>query len=151
MKLLFGNKKEDLLSRLKKHDPAAQKIFYDQNVKKYLGTARGYISDLYQAEDCVIKAFCKIFKHIESYRGEGNFDAWARKIVVNECLNFIKSHKTVFIWMMFTLLFWRKFMRRRLCSILMHRNFWISFRIPTEWFLISMYWKNIHIRRLLRH
>ncbi|WP_144281323.1 RNA polymerase sigma factor [Chryseobacterium echinoideorum] len=96
MKLLFRNKKEDLLSRLKKHDPAAQKIFYDQNVKKYLSVARGYISDLYQAEDCVIKAFCKIFKHIESYRGEGNFDGWARKIVVNECLNFIKSHKTVF-------------------------------------------------------
>ncbi|WP_312089038.1 RNA polymerase sigma factor [Chryseobacterium sp.] len=96
MKLSFGNKKENLLSRIKKNDPAAQKIFYDQNVKKFLSVARSYISDLYQAEDCVIKAFCKIFKHIESFRGEGNFDGWARRIVVNECLNFIKSHKTVF-------------------------------------------------------
>jgi len=96
MKLLFGNKKEDLLSRLKKQDPAAQKIFYDQNVKKFLSVSRSYISDLYQAEDCLIKAFCKIFKSIESFRGEGSFDGWARRIVVNECLNFIKSHKTVF-------------------------------------------------------
>ncbi len=96
MKLSFGNKKENLLSGIKKNDPAAQKIFYDQNVKKFLSVARSYISDLYQAEDCVIKAFCKIFKHIESFRGEGNFDGWARRIVVNECLNFIKSHKTVF-------------------------------------------------------
>jgi RNA polymerase sigma-70 factor (ECF subfamily) len=27
MKLLFGNKKDDLLSRLKRQEPAAQKIF----------------------------------------------------------------------------------------------------------------------------
>lgn len=96
MKLLFGNKKDDLLSRLKRQDPAAQKIFYDQNVRKFLSISRSYITDLYQAEDCVIKAFCKIFKNMESFRNEGSFDGWARRIVVNECLNFIKSHKTVF-------------------------------------------------------
>jgi len=96
MKLLFGNKKEDLLSRLKKQEPAAQKIFYDQHVKKFLSISRAYITDLYQAEDCVIKAFCKIFKNMESFRNEGSFEGWARRIVVNECLNFIKSHKTVF-------------------------------------------------------
>jgi RNA polymerase sigma-70 factor (ECF subfamily) len=96
MKLLFGNKKDDLLNRLKKQEPAAQKIFYDQHVKKFLSISRSYITDLYQAEDCVIKAFCKIFKNMESFRNEGSFDGWARRIVVNECLNFIKSHKTVF-------------------------------------------------------
>ncbi len=96
MKLLFGNKKDDLLSRLKRQDPAAQKIFYDRNVRKFLSISRSYITDLYQAEDCVIKAFCKIFKNMESFRNEGSFDGWARRIVVNECLNFIKSHKTVF-------------------------------------------------------
>ncbi|BFO65313.1 RNA polymerase sigma factor [Chryseobacterium sp. S0630] len=96
MKLLFGNKKNDLLSLLKKQDPAAQKIFYEQNVKRFLSVSKSYVSDLYQAEDCLIKAFCKIFKHIESFRGESNLESWARRIVVNECLNFIKSHKTVF-------------------------------------------------------
>lgn len=96
MKLLFGNKKDDLLSRLKRQEPAAQKVFYDQNVKKFLSIGRSYITDLYQAEDCVIKAFCKIFKNMDSFRNEGSFEGWARRIVVNECLNFIKSHKTVF-------------------------------------------------------
>nr|WP_315027425.1 RNA polymerase sigma factor [uncultured Chryseobacterium sp.] len=96
MKLLFKNKKDDLLSRLKKQDPAAQKFFYEQNVKRFLSVSKSYISDLYQAEDCLIKAFCKIFRHIESFRGDANLESWARRIVVNECLNFIKSHKTVF-------------------------------------------------------
>jgi RNA polymerase sigma factor (sigma-70 family) len=96
MNLLFGNKKDDLLGRLKKQDSAAQKIFYEQNVKKFLSVSKSYISDLYQAEDCVIKAFCKIFKNIDAFRNEGSLEGWARRIVVNECLNFIKSHKTVF-------------------------------------------------------
>lgn len=96
MKLLFRNKKDDLLSRLKKQDPVAQKLFYEQNVKRFLSVSKSYVNDLYQAEDCLIKAFCKIFKHIESFRGEANLESWARRIVVNECLNFIKSHKTVF-------------------------------------------------------
>ncbi len=96
MKILFKNKKEDLLSRLKKQEPAAQKIFYEQNVGRFLSVSKSYVTDLYQAEDCVIKAFCKIFKSVETFRGDGNLEGWARKIVVNECLNFIKSHKTVF-------------------------------------------------------
>ena len=96
MKILFNNKKDDLLSRLKKQEPAAQKIFYEQNVKRFLSVSKSYVSDIYQAEDCVIKAFCKIFKSIETFRGDGNVESWARRIVVNECLNFIKSHKTVF-------------------------------------------------------
>ena len=94
MKLLFNHKKDDLLSRLQKQEPAAQKIFYEQNVKKFLSISKSYVSDIYQAEDCVIKAFCKVFKSVETFRGDGNLEGWARRIVVNECLNFIKSHKT---------------------------------------------------------
>ena len=96
MNILFHNKKDDLLSRLKKQEPAAQKIFYEQNVKRFLSVSKSYVTDIYQAEDCVIKAFCKVFKSIETFRGEGNLEGWARRILVNECLNFIKSHKTVF-------------------------------------------------------
>ena len=96
MNILFHNKKDDLLSRLKKQEPTAQKIFYEQNVKRFLSVSKSYVTDIYQAEDCVIKAFCKVFKSIETFRGEGNLEGWARRILVNECLNFIKSHKTVF-------------------------------------------------------
>ena len=96
MKILFHNKKDDLLNRLRRQEPGAQKIFYEQNVKRFLSVSNSYISDIYQAEDCVIKAFYKIFKNIGSFRSEGSLEGWARRIVVNECLNFIKSRKTVF-------------------------------------------------------
>lgn len=96
MKILFPSKKDDLLSGLKNQEPGAQKIFYEQNGRKFLSVAQSYVTDIYQAEDCLIKAFCKIYKNINTFRGEGNLEGWARRIVVNECLNFIKSRKAVF-------------------------------------------------------
>lgn len=96
MKLLFKTSKPDIIQRLKQHDPAAQKLFYEQQSGKLLSVCRSYVKDIYHAEDCLVKAFCKIFKHIESFKNEGSIEGWARKIAVNECLNFLKSHKTIF-------------------------------------------------------
>jgi len=95
VKTVFGYKKEDVISRLKKNDPIAQKMFYDQNIKKFLGVSRTYIRDIHYAEDCVIRAFCKIYKNIDSFNHSGSFEGWTRRIVVNECLNFIKTRKNV--------------------------------------------------------
>lgn len=94
--IVIGNKNEDLLKRLVRQESAAQKMYYEKNVGKFLSISRSYINDIFHAEDCVIKAFCKIFKSIETYRSEGNFDGWARRIVVNECLNFLKTRKNIF-------------------------------------------------------
>lgn len=96
MRLFAKHQNEKLLKPLLKQDAAAQKIYYENNVGKFLSISRAYIKDVFHAEDCVIKAFCKIFNHISTYRGDGNFDGWARRIVVNECLNFLKTRKNIF-------------------------------------------------------
>lgn len=96
MKLFFRNKEDVFLKKLQSQNAGAQKLFYDQNVKKFLSVSRSYITDSYQAEDCVIRGFCKIFENVQNFRGDGSLEAWSRKIIVNECLNFIKSNKTVF-------------------------------------------------------
>ncbi|MCT3662937.1 RNA polymerase sigma factor [Elizabethkingia anophelis] len=93
---ILSKHKDDLVSLLKKHDPVAQRRFYEQQSPKLLSVSRTYIKDIYHAEDCLIKAFCKIFKNIESFRNDGSINAWARRIVVNECLSFLKSQKTIF-------------------------------------------------------
>jgi len=38
------------------------------------------------AEDALIQAFYKIFSKIDQYSGQGNFEGWMRRIIVNECL-----------------------------------------------------------------
>ncbi len=95
MRLAFKHNKSDVVLLLKKKDSVAQKTFYEQNVGKFLSVSKAYVSDIFYAEDCTIKAFCKIFNQIENFRSEGSFDGWCRRIVVNECLNFIKTRKNL--------------------------------------------------------
>lgn len=90
-----SQKVELLLPPLKKQDPLAQKELFDRFSGKMLSVCRSYISDLHFAEDCMLKAFVKVFKNIDSYKSEGSFEGWIRRIMVNECLDFIKLNKSM--------------------------------------------------------
>lgn len=92
------NKKTDeqqLVLRLQKYEPAAQKKLYDQLAKKMLSVCRSYISDTHYAEDCMINGFCKVYAHVQKFKSEGSFEGWVRRIMVNECLTFLRSNKTL--------------------------------------------------------
>ncbi len=39
-----------------------------------------------QAEDLLVESFYKIFSKIDQYKGEGSFEGWMKRIVINECL-----------------------------------------------------------------
>jgi RNA polymerase sigma-70 factor (ECF subfamily) len=49
------------------------------------------------AEDLTQEAFIKAFRKIEQYRGEVSFGAWLKRIVVNRCLDFLKSRQQHFV------------------------------------------------------
>jgi len=87
---------ENLIKLLKKQDASAQKFFYHQNAGRFLSVCRMYIRETMAAEDCLMHAFYKIFKNIGSYKETGKLENWARRIVINECLNYLKKHKTIF-------------------------------------------------------
>ncbi|WP_313304457.1 sigma-70 family RNA polymerase sigma factor [Empedobacter sp.] len=98
MKLFVLNRKskeEILVDRLKKNDALAQKELYEQNSKKMLSVCRSYIEDMHYAEDCMINGFCKVFNHIEKFQNKGSFEGWMRRIMVNECLTFLRANKTL--------------------------------------------------------
>ncbi len=98
MKLFVLNRKskeELLVNRLKKNDALAQKELYQQSSKKMLSVCRSYIEDMHYAEDCMINGFCKVFNHIQKFENKGSFEGWIRRIMVNECLTFLRSNKTL--------------------------------------------------------
>lgn len=45
------------------------------------------------AEDVLQESFIKAFQRIEQFRGEVTFGAWLKRIVVNGCIDFLKSNK----------------------------------------------------------
>ena len=60
-----------------------------------LSVCRSYIEDMHYAEDCMINGFCKVFNHIQKFQNKGSFEGWVRRIMVNECLTFLRSNKTL--------------------------------------------------------
>lgn len=84
---------EHLLTELRKQNRLAQKELFDKNSSKMLSVCRSYVNDFHHAEDCMLKGFVKVFKNIDRFKSEGSFEGWIRRIMVNECLDFIKLNK----------------------------------------------------------
>lgn len=76
-----------------RNDRDAQRILFEQYAPKMLSVCRSYISDLQDAEDIMLSGFYKVFKHIESFRSEGSFEGWIRRIMVREAIDFLRKNK----------------------------------------------------------
>jgi len=78
-----------------RNDREAQRVIYNKYSPKLLSICRQYINDIHAAEDVLVTAFMKIFTHISKFENKGNFEAWIRRITVNECISFIRANKKV--------------------------------------------------------
>lgn len=52
-----------------------------------------YLKDTAAAEDAMQEAFVKAFSKLDQFKGGVTFGAWLKKIVINRCLDTIKSKK----------------------------------------------------------
>ena len=73
----------------------AQQKIYTQYAPKMLSVCRQYIKDIHHAEDLMITAFMKVFTHLKNFEHKGSFEGWIRRIMVNECISFIRVQKKV--------------------------------------------------------
>ena len=56
-----------------------------------VGIAAGVLRDRGEAEDQAQNAYWNAFQHLEQFQGESEFSTWLARIVVNQCLMFIRS------------------------------------------------------------
>lgn len=75
-------------------DRSAQEKLFRLYSPTMLGICLRYTKDRDEAEDVLQEAFIKIFTNLEGFRGEGSFEGWMKRIVVNTSLNnYYKSKK----------------------------------------------------------
>lgn len=55
------------------------------------GVLRRYLRSNEDREDVLVEAFFKVFENLERFRGDGSFEGWIRRIVVNEALMFLRK------------------------------------------------------------
>jgi RNA polymerase sigma factor (sigma-70 family) len=87
----------ELIKEAKQGSSAAQKCLFDQLSDKMLMVCRRYVKSPEDAEELMLDGFYKFFRNISSfnYQGDAAFYAWLKKIMINECLMFLRK-KTVF-------------------------------------------------------
>lgn len=92
---LLGTQEQRLVERLQQADKTAAREFYTRYIDDLAGVCMRYIADEESLKDVLQNAFANIFSHISDfeYRGEGSLLAWAKRIVVNESLRFLKAEK----------------------------------------------------------
>ncbi|MBB6001762.1 sigma-70 family RNA polymerase sigma factor [Arcicella rosea] len=84
---------EALVKACQKGDPKAQRRVYEKYSPKMLGICFRYVHDEFEAEEIMIEGFVKVFDKINSFKLEGSFEGWIRRIMVNESLMYLRSNK----------------------------------------------------------
>lgn len=78
------------------NDRRVQRAVYDRFSPLMAAVARRYCRRDADADDVLVSAFFKVFDKIDTFGGEGSFEGWIRRIVVNEALMLLrKKHALV--------------------------------------------------------
>jgi len=66
-------------------------MLYERFAPKMFGVCKRYVRTREDAEDVLIEGFFKVYDNIEKFRGQGSFEGWIRRIVVNQSLMFLRK------------------------------------------------------------
>jgi RNA polymerase sigma-70 factor (ECF subfamily) len=91
------NTEEEIISACKDGNREAQKHLYDLYASKFFGICLRYMKDQRDGEEVLTNGFMKIFDNISKYRAEGSFEGWMKRIMVNECLGYIRKNRQMYL------------------------------------------------------
>ena len=83
----------ELVREAKQGSAAAQRYLFDLLADKMGMLCRRYVKNRENAEEILLDGFFKLFRGLGDFRYEGEkaFYAWVKKIMVNECLMFLRK------------------------------------------------------------
>jgi RNA polymerase sigma factor (sigma-70 family) len=90
---------QEFIQRCKKHDKSAQKKLFEELYAPLVRSASRYLTDLSEAEDCVMKGLLKAFLNIRNftYQEPQGLHLWIRRIVINEALMVLRKRRNFFL------------------------------------------------------
>ena len=94
---IYRAKEDELIKGCLKRDRAAQQHLFDRYSSKMYGICFRYVRNAMEAEDILITAFTKIFERIGQFKGEGSFEGWIRRIMVNEALTHLRKVRMMYL------------------------------------------------------
>jgi RNA polymerase sigma factor (sigma-70 family) len=85
-----------LVRRAAEGDERAFREIYDALSGKMYSLCLRYASSADEANDFFQDGFVKLHRYLDSFRDEGSFEGWARRIFVTTCLDELKKKRVAF-------------------------------------------------------
>ncbi|MDN5214533.1 sigma-70 family RNA polymerase sigma factor [Fulvivirgaceae bacterium BMA12] len=85
-----------LVQRSKTGDRSAQNELYKLYVNAMYNICRRMLGDPEEAKDVLQDSFIDAFSRIKTLKNEVTFSAWLKRIVINNCINYLKKKRLVF-------------------------------------------------------
>ncbi len=96
MKIIpFYRNEKQLIKKAIDGNPDAQQRLYAIHSPKMLSVCRQYIKDIHFAEDVMVNGFLKVFTHLETFKFQGSFEGWVRRIMIRESISYLRKQQFV--------------------------------------------------------
>lgn len=76
----------------------AQNQLYSQYCDAMYNICLRMLKNTTDAEDLLVKSFTDVFSKLDQFRMEASIGAWIKRIVINNCITFLRSKKSLDEW-----------------------------------------------------
>ncbi|HMW67652.1 MAG TPA: sigma-70 family RNA polymerase sigma factor, partial [Chitinophagaceae bacterium] len=83
----------DLINGCLKDDRRMQEELYRRFSPRMYAVCLRYAGNAEEAQDILQEGFIKVFKKLDSFRSEGSFEGWVRRIFVNTAIEHFRRKK----------------------------------------------------------
>jgi RNA polymerase sigma factor (sigma-70 family) len=90
------NHHADIVEACKRGDRKAQFELYRLYSKAMYNIALRMLGSVENAEDVLQNSFIDVFSKLDSFRFESSIGAWVKRIVINNCINYLKKRRLDF-------------------------------------------------------
>lgn len=87
----------ELVVGCKREDPIFQRALYQRYYRLMFGVCLRYTDNQEDAQDILQEGFIKVFKHIHTFRGQGSFEGWIRRIMVHTSIEHYRRNSRYFM------------------------------------------------------
>lgn len=89
----YGSTHREIIENCMRGDRKAQFELYRLYSRAMYNVCLRMLNDELDAEDILQQSFVDVFTKLKSFRFESSIGAWIKRIVVNNCINFLKKRR----------------------------------------------------------
>jgi RNA polymerase sigma-70 factor, ECF subfamily len=93
MGIWHPHEEAQLVDGCKSGSRTAQEEVFNAMYRRLLGVCLRYADDDDEAKDILQNGFIKVFKSVENYKGDGSFEGWVKRIVINTAIDNYRRKK----------------------------------------------------------